>query len=61
MAESGAVDRSVAAGEKLPPGAGLPLVVKENIVVKGESTTCTSKILENFVSPYDAHVTENLK
>jgi aspartyl-tRNA(Asn)/glutamyl-tRNA(Gln) amidotransferase subunit A len=59
--EAEAVDRSVAAGEKLPAGAGLPLVVKDNIVLKGEKTTCASKILENFVSPYDAHVTENLK
>lgn len=61
LAEAEAVDRAVAAGEKLPPGAGLPLIVKDNIVVRGGRTTCASKILENFVSPYDAHVVENLK
>ena len=61
LAEAEAVDKAVAAGEKLPPGAGLPLIIKDNIVVRGGRTTCASKILENFVSPYDAHVVENLR
>jgi len=61
LAEAEDVDKAVAAGEQLPPGAGLPLLIKDNMVVRGDVTTCASKILENFVSPYDAHVVENLR
>ncbi len=55
------VDKKIAAGEELPPLAGIPLALKDNINLKDTKTTASSKILENFVSPYDATVSTKLK
>ena len=54
------VDEKIAKGEELPLLAGIPLALKDNMNMKGSKTTASSKILENFVSPFNATVTEKL-
>jgi len=55
------VDEKIKNGEELAPLAGIPLALKDNINLKSYKTTASSKILANFVSPYDATVTQKLK
>src|SRR2546422_7933178 len=55
------VDRQIAAGETLAPLAGVPLAVKDAIVTRNARTTCASKILENYVPPYDATAVSRLE
>ena len=54
------VDEKIANGEELPLLAGVPLALKDNMNLIGSKTTASSKILENFVSPYNATVTQKL-
>ena len=54
------VDDKRARGEKLSPLAGVPIVIKDNISMKGTYTTCSSKFLENYKSPYNATVVDKL-
>jgi aspartyl-tRNA(Asn)/glutamyl-tRNA(Gln) amidotransferase subunit A len=58
--QADAVDSKIAAGEDPGPLAGIPVALKDNICVAGYTTTCSSKILINFVPPYEATVTTKL-
>lgn len=55
------LDKKRERGERLGRLAGAVVAVKDNICAEGTKTTCSSKILENFVSPYDATVVAKLK
>lgn len=53
-------DERISKGESLPL-LGIPLAIKDNILIKGKKVTAASKILENYVATYDATVIEKLK
>lgn len=60
LAQARRVDEKLARGESVSPLAGIPGALKDNMCTKGVKTTCASKILANFVPPYDATITEKL-
>jgi aspartyl-tRNA(Asn)/glutamyl-tRNA(Gln) amidotransferase subunit A len=59
-ADADRIDAARAAGEPLPPLAGVPLAIKDNLCTRGIRTTCSSRMLETFVPPYESTVTERL-
>lgn len=60
LEQAAAVDEKFASGETLTPLAGIPVGLKDNLCTKDVKTTCASKILYNFVPPYNATVIEKL-
>ena len=61
VAQARTIDEKRRAGRPLGPLAGVPVALKDNLVTRGAPTTCASRILEGFRSPYDAHVVERLR
>jgi aspartyl-tRNA(Asn)/glutamyl-tRNA(Gln) amidotransferase subunit A len=59
-ADADRIDAARRSGESLPPLAGVPLSIKDNLCTRGIRTTCSSRMLETFVPPYESTVTERL-
>ncbi len=61
LADAEAIDRRRQSGQPVGRLAGLPVSIKDNLCARGQRTTCASRMLQDFVSPYDAHVIERLR
>ncbi len=60
IAQAENIDRLIQNNEDLPPLAGMPIAIKDNICTKNVATTCASKMLKNFVAPYESTASSKL-
>ncbi len=60
LQQAQSVDAKIASGEEIGLLAGIPIGIKDNMCTKGILTTCASRMLENFVPPYESTVTQKL-
>ena len=60
IAQAENIDKLIENEEILPPLAGIPIAIKDNICTKGVATTCASKMLKSFVSPYESTASSKL-
>ncbi|MBI2551579.1 Asp-tRNA(Asn)/Glu-tRNA(Gln) amidotransferase subunit GatA [Candidatus Uhrbacteria bacterium] len=58
--EAGAIDEARASGKEMGPLAGIPILIKDNILVRGQKACGGSQILENYIAAYSATVVERL-
>ena len=61
VTKEAALEKAKSVDRTISKLAGIPVGIKDNMCTKGVKTTCSSKMLENFVSPYDATVVENME
>ncbi len=61
LSEAREVDEQLARGESIDLLAGIPGALKDNMLVRGQRTTSASRILDNYIAPYDATVVEKLQ
>ena len=61
LAQAAALDEKLKGWRKTKPMTGMPLAIKDNLCTEGVPTTCSSRMLQNFIPPYDATVIAKLK
>ena len=60
IAQAEYIDKLIQSDEPIPPLAGIPIAIKDNICTKGDVTTCASEMLKSFVAPYESTASSRL-